>query len=111
MQQPEPQYRDAGRRVAQCLDSGQLSGQRNLIRRHARAEASSAAGAAGAGFGLSSAAGAVSERDFSSFIIGEGADTAPLIFTIRWRSTASLNLNACSSSPSVSLSHSTFMRT
>jgi hypothetical protein len=42
------------------------------------------------------------ERDFSSFIIGEGAVTAAFICTVRWRRTASLNLNECSSSSRVS---------
>ena len=44
-------------------------------------------------------------------IIGEGVVTALVILTIRWRSTASLNLKECSSSASVSLSHSMFMST
>ena len=39
------------------------------------------------------------------------AVTALVILTMRWRSTASLNLNECSSSVSVSLSHSMFIRT
>ncbi len=34
----------------------------------------------------------------SSFIIGDGPVSAFFIATIRWRRTASLNLNACSSS-------------
>ena len=53
----------------------------------------------------------ISDFDFSSFIIGEGLMCALGIFTIRWRSTASLNLNECSSSASVSLSHSMFIST
>src|SRR6266704_1664044 len=48
---------------------------------------------------------------FSSFIIGEGVVQARSILMIRCRSTASLNLNECSSSVSVSLSHSIFMST
>src|SRR5256885_1382059 len=53
----------------------------------------------------------ISDFDFSSFIIGDGEITALGIFTIRWRSTASLNLNECSSSASVSFSHSMFIST
>src|SRR4029078_6717942 len=71
--------------------------------------------AAGASAGFASLAlnspFSISERDFSSFIIGEGALTALGMRPIRWRSTASLNLNECSSSPSVSPSHSMFIRT
>src|SRR5207302_1011145 len=48
---------------------------------------------------------------FSSFIIGEGVVQARSILIIRCRNTASLNLNECSSSPSVSASHSIFMST
>ena len=42
---------------------------------------------------------------------GEGVVQARSIFTTRCRSTASLNLNECSSSPSVSESHSMFIST
>src|ERR1700690_2602960 len=41
-----------------------------------------------------------SERDFSSFIMGEGVATASSRLVVRWRSTASLNLKPCSSSSS-----------
>src|SRR5207253_1210753 len=72
-----------------------------------------AAGCAGAApsAGLSAAGPSVTLRDFSSFIIGEGPDSASRLLTVRWRSTASLNLNACSSSASVSLDTSMFIST
>src|SRR5438034_4017197 len=53
----------------------------------------------------------VSDRDFSSFIIGDGETTSSVFATIRWRRTASLNLNACSISVSVSPPHSMFINT
>ena len=55
--------------------------------------------AAGAGVGAGVSAGrpspprSIIDFDFSSFIIGEGVVTALVILTIRWRSTASQNLN------------------
>ena len=46
-----------------------------------------------------------------SFIIGDGATSAFLVVTIRWRMIASLNLKPCSSSSSVARSASMFMHT
>src|SRR5688572_5420480 len=113
VRQLEAEQRDAGGRVAQRLDGGKLAAQRHFVGFHPQAAASwGAAGAGGAaGFAVSSAAGAVSDLDFSSFIIGEGAVTAVSILTMRWRRTASLNLKAWSSSSRVSPSHSTFIST
>src|SRR6185503_11026563 len=112
--QLESEHGYPGRGIAQGFDGSELAAQSNLVCFHSYVAAdSSAAGAAGAGAGLapSSPAGAFSDLDFSSFIIGLGAVTASLILTMRWRNTASLNLKAWSSSPNVSLSTSTFIRT
>ncbi len=64
-----------------------------------------AAGSAGSAGTAGAASPGIIDFDFSSFIIGEGAVAAAFILTVRWRSTASLNLNECSSSFSVSPSH------
>src|SRR5688572_5454507 len=119
VRQPEIDERQAGRCVAQWFDFGKLAAQCNRVRfQHAAgryalagsdaAAVSEPAGAAGAAFGASSVG---IERDFSSFIMGEAVVTASVMSTVRCRTTASLNLNACSSSPSVSLSHSMFIST
>src|SRR5450759_1948175 len=113
--EPEIDHRNTGRRVAQRVEFDQFAGQHELVVQYAQAAAGAAtAGAAGAaaaataasaGLGASAAFGASpfsTERDFSSFIIGEGAVTAAFICTVRWRRTASLNLNECSSSSRVS---------
>src|SRR5947209_527580 len=117
----------ARRRVAQVTTGSEPCIQFDLVTRRrlheprasARPQAAAAGGVAGAA-GAAAAAGAAlpaaapagfMERDFSSFIIGDGPVTASVITTIRWRSTASLNLNACSSSASVSWLHSMFMST
>src|SRR5262245_8104948 len=104
----EVHYRDSRRGVAQRAQLDDLSADPNLVQ-----AARASAGRASAGFaspGLNSPR-SISDFDFSSRIIGEGVVTAFVILTIRWRSTASLNLNECSSSASVSLSHSMFMST
>ena len=96
---------DAGGGVAQRAELDQVAFNLDLVQ------------AAGAGAGAAASAGrpsprpSISDFDFSSFIIGEGVVTALVILTMRWRSTASLNLNECSSSVRVSLSHSMFIRT
>src|SRR5688572_10234628 len=111
VRQLEAEQRDARGRIAQRLDGGKLAAQRHFVGFHPYAAASGAGAAAGAGFAASSVLGAVSDLDFSSFIIGEGAVTAASILTMRWRRTASLNLKAWSSSSRVSPSHSTFIST
>jgi hypothetical protein len=53
----------------------------------------------------------VNDLAFSSFIMGEGALTASSTCTMRWRSTASLNLKPFSSSSMVAWLHSMFIST
>src|SRR5258708_32935685 len=85
--------------------------------RFACANAQALAGSAGLAASLRGASlrgaspGPRTDFAFSSFIIGEGVIQARSILMIRCRNTASLNLNECSSSLSVSLSHSIFMST
>jgi len=93
--QPELEGRDACGRVPQRSELDQPSADPDLVQ-----AAGASAGFASAGRG--SAPRSIMDLDFSSFIIGEGAVTALVILTIRWRSTASLNLNECSSSLTVS---------
>src|SRR6185369_12197927 len=106
--QPELHDCDSAGSHPQRPHLGQPAGERDAV-------LPAQAGAAGASAGFVSPAlnspFSISERDFSSFIIGDGAVTALGMRTIRWRSTASLNLNECSSSPSVSPSHSMFIST
>src|SRR5712671_1704719 len=87
------------------------------VTRFACANAQALAGSAGLTASLRGASprgaspGPRTDFAFSSFIIGEGVVHARSLLMIRCRSTASLNLNECSSSVSVSLSHSIFMST
>src|SRR5262249_60683121 len=109
------QSRDPCRREAQISARGEPRVYRHRVHGHLSrgAYAWLAAVAVAAGGGVAEAGAPCGERDlaFSSFIIGEGATTASLIATMRWRSTASLNLNACSSSVSVASPHSIFIST
>ncbi len=104
-----------GGRVAQRFYRGDFSRKRSRIKRLGAHPYVVAGAGAGAAAGAAVAAGAVRSSDGgrarSSRIIGDGAVTASFINTVKWRSTASLNLNACSSSTNVSLSHSMFSST
>ena len=86
----EAHDRDAAGGVAQHVTGGELAGEREPV---AAVQARRQACASAAALGVSGA-GWRTDFDFSSFIIGEGAVTAPFILTTRCLSTASLNLNA-----------------
>ena len=94
MRQLKIERRDSRRSKAQIAAGSEPRFERHLIHEHragayvqrtAAVAGAGAAGAGAAGAGLVGAPGAVIDRDFSSFIIGEGVSTASRIATIRWR--------------------------
>lgn len=111
----QPSFTDwyANRRVAQCFTLDQQTGNFNTVQSlyPAKNPYKYALGSSNRFNRSSSHITTHQDLDFSSFIIGEGVVTAAFILTVRWRSTASLNLKECSSSFSVSPSHSMFIMT
>ena len=90
VREAEARERDAGRRISHGIAGDELPIDREPI----AAEGGQACASVDRVLSLGPSGACSTDFAFSSFIIGEGVVTGPFIFTIRWRSTASLNLNA-----------------